>query len=138
MDHEKMNYAIKNNISEFHRKMALFIQKRRYPNLQRNKKEIVDVVKSFFTMTLEKKERVFLIELFYQDGSNFSRALREYRHLKRLRKNTMSRFALKTMITKFEKIGELSLNPGRGRKRISNEIVEEITLTMFERKSDSK
>ncbi|GBM41905.1 hypothetical protein AVEN_13623-1 [Araneus ventricosus] len=65
----------------------------------------VRAVRSFFTMSLEKKERALLMKLFYRNGSNLSTALREYQRLKSLRKGPMSRQALRKMITKFEGLG---------------------------------
>ncbi|GBM22131.1 hypothetical protein AVEN_266490-1 [Araneus ventricosus] len=64
--------------------------------------------KIIFTMPLEKKEPALLMKLFYQNGSNLSTALREYRLLKGLRKGSMSRQALKK-ITKFEETRELGV-----------------------------
>ncbi|GBL83421.1 hypothetical protein AVEN_110719-1 [Araneus ventricosus] len=89
-------------------------------------------------MPLEKKEQALLMKLLYQNGSNLSTALREYRSLKGLRKWSVSRQALKKMITKFEKIGELCVLQGRGRKRLSNESAEEVILAVIERASGSQ
>ena len=84
---------------------------------------------------MEKKDRALLIKLFYQNGSNLSIALREYRRLNCLRKGPMSRQALKKMIQKFEETEVLGVMRGRGRKRISNETVEEVALAVVERES---
>lgn len=45
----------------------------------------------------------------------------------------MSRQAFKKMITKFEESGELGVLQGKGRKRISDETVEEVALLIVER-----
>lgn len=47
----------------------------------------------------------------------------------------MPRQALRKMITKFEDSVELEVLQGRGRKGISNEIVEEVSLAMVKRAS---
>ncbi|GBN16768.1 hypothetical protein AVEN_156101-1 [Araneus ventricosus] len=110
----------------------------RYANLERSKKSAITIVKSFFTMPLEKKERALLMKLFYQNNSNLSTALREYHHLNGLRKQPMSRRALKKMITKFEETGELGVLQGKGRKRLSNETAEEVPLAAVERAPGSQ
>ena len=52
-------------------------------------------------MSLDKKDRALLIMLFYQNGSNLSIELCEYRQLSCLHKDPMSWQALKKMIRKF-------------------------------------
>ncbi|GBM52533.1 hypothetical protein AVEN_230564-1 [Araneus ventricosus] len=89
-------------------------------------------------MSLEKKERVLLIKMFFQNGSNLSTALREYRRLKGLRKGPMLRQALKKMITKIEETWELGVLQGRGHKQFSNESAEEFALAVVERVSGSQ
>ncbi|GBN13602.1 hypothetical protein AVEN_260752-1 [Araneus ventricosus] len=89
-------------------------------------------------MSFEKKERVLLTKLFHQNDSNLSTALRDYRRLKGLQKGTMSRQALKKMITKFEDAGELGVLQGRLRKRLSNETAEEVALAVVEIASGSQ
>ena len=87
---------------------------------------------------MEKKDRALLIKLFYQNGSNLSIALREYRRLNCLRKGPMSRHALKKMIQKFDATWNLGMMRGKGRKRISNETVEKVALAVLEIKSGSQ
>ncbi|GBN77288.1 hypothetical protein AVEN_170385-1 [Araneus ventricosus] len=83
-------------------------------------------------MHLEKKQRSLRVKLFYQNDSNLSTSLREYRRLKSLRKGHMLRQALKKMITKFEETGEFGVLQGKGQQRLSNETVEEVVLSVVE------
>lgn len=78
-------------------------------------------------MTLNKKERALLVKIFYQNGSNYSATLKEYRRMKRLRRGPMSVNGLKNMISKFEETGELGVIPGtRGRRPVNPETVQQI------------
>ena len=86
-------------------------------------------------MSLEKKDHVSLIKLFYQNGSNLSIALRDYRRLNCLRKGSKSRQALRKIIQKFQETGDSGIMQGRGRKRVSNETVLEVAHAVVERES---
>ncbi|GFS62198.1 hypothetical protein TNCV_477241 [Trichonephila clavipes] len=68
-----------------------------------------------------------------QNGSNHLFALREYRHLKDLRKGPVSRIGLRTMIMKFEETRDLGVLPGRGWKPVGTESIEEVATTVIER-----
>ena len=89
-------------------------------------------------MSLEKKDRVLLIKLLYENGGDLTTAFREYRSLNCLRKSPMSRQVLKKMIQKFHETGDLSVRRERGRKRISNETAEEVASVVVERESSSQ
>ncbi|GBM14027.1 hypothetical protein AVEN_166208-1 [Araneus ventricosus] len=108
-------------------------EKGSYANLKRFKKPVVTDVKSFFIMPLEKKELSLLMKLFYQNSCNLLTKLQEYRRLRGLRKGPMSRLDLEKMITVFKGNGELGVLQGRGRKWLSNEIAEEVSLAVIER-----
>ncbi|GBM99497.1 hypothetical protein AVEN_119776-1 [Araneus ventricosus] len=96
--------------------MKVFMyDKEDYANLERFKMPVVTAVKSVLTIPLERKERYILMKFFYQNGSNLSTAMREYRRLEGLRKVLKSRQALKKMITKFKETGELGMLQGRKR-----------------------
>ncbi|GFX57179.1 uncharacterized protein TNCV_2964581 [Trichonephila clavipes] len=90
-------------------------------------KESFSVRLSSLTMQLQKKK----------NGSNHLAALCEYRRLKDLRKSPLSRIGLRKMIMKFEGIGNLYVLPGRGRKSVETEIVEEVAIAVVERPSSS-
>lgn len=75
----------------------------------------VVAVKSFYSMSLEKKEQPLLVKLFYQKYSTLSTALESYRPLKRLLKRPLSRQALKKMMP-VEETGQLGVLQGRERK----------------------
>lgn len=66
-------------------------EKRVYANAERLKNSVVAAVKAFYNMPLEKKERVLLVKLIYQNDNNLSTVLREYRGLKGLRKERISK-----------------------------------------------
>ncbi|GBO24238.1 hypothetical protein AVEN_98315-1 [Araneus ventricosus] len=76
------------------------------------------------------------MKLCFQNNSNLSTALLEYRRLKGLRKGNTLRQALKKMITKFEETEDLDLLLGRGRKRLSDETEKEVVLAVVERAAD--
>ncbi|GBN09478.1 hypothetical protein AVEN_269293-1 [Araneus ventricosus] len=78
------------------------------------------------------------MKLFHQISSNLSTTLREYRRLKGLWKGPTLKKALKYTITKFEETGKLDVLLGRGRKRLSDETVEEVTFAVIERAPDSQ
>ncbi|GFW28799.1 hypothetical protein TNCV_201221 [Trichonephila clavipes] len=64
-------------------------------------------------------------------------ALREYHHLKDLPKGPISRIDLKKMIMKFQETGDLGVLPGRGRKPVRTESVQEVATAVVERASSS-
>ncbi|GFT09979.1 uncharacterized protein TNCV_1114401 [Trichonephila clavipes] len=70
---------------------------------------------------LIKKNLDLLVKLLYHNGSNYLAALREYHHLKDLRKDLIPRTGLREMIMKFEETGGLGMLPGRGWKPLGIE-----------------
>lgn len=83
-------------------------------------------------MVLDKVSRALLVKLFYQNNNNSAAALREYRRIKGIRRGPLSAVALKNMIRKFELTGDLGIAPGRGRRPVTPQIVEEVTVAMAE------
>ncbi|PSN43359.1 hypothetical protein C0J52_15565 [Blattella germanica] len=83
-------------------------------------------------MVLDKVSRALLVKLFYQNNNNSAAALREYRRIKGIRRGPLSAVALKNMIRKFELTGDLGIAPGRGRRPVTTQIVEEVTVAMAE------
>ena len=84
-------------------------------------------------MAIAKKDRALLVKLFYQNGSNSNAALRKYRQQKGLRRGPMSINGLKKMMKKFEETGELGVAPGRGRRPIPVEVVDEVAVAVADR-----
>ena len=66
-------------------------------------------------MVIEKGDHALLVKLFYPKGRKSSAALREYRHMKGLRRGPMSTNGLKMtmMMMKFENSGNFGVAPGR-------------------------
>ena len=78
-------------------------------------------------MTLSTKECALLVKIFYQNGSNYSVTLKEFWHMKCLRRGPMSVDGLKNMIYKFEETGKLGVIPGtRGQHHVNPERVQQI------------
>ncbi|GFT48089.1 hypothetical protein TNCV_178591 [Trichonephila clavipes] len=72
----------------------------------------------------------------YANGSHLLAALGEYRRcLKDLQKGPISRIDLRKMIMKFKDSGDSGLLPGRGRKPVATETVQEVTTVLIERDS---
>ena len=65
-------------------------------------------------MAVTLPERALLVKLFYENKGNAAAALREFRRLKNLRKGPLLPQALRRMISRFEKTGDLRVQPGRG------------------------
>ena len=82
------------------------------------------------------ENRALLIKLFYENGGNLLSALHKYRRLNFLRKGPTSRQAMKKMIQKFEKTGDLRVM--QERERISNETVEEVPFIVVESEPGSQ
>ena len=55
-----------------------------------------------YNIVNEKRDRALLVKLFYVNSSKSSAALREYRHMKGLRRGHISTNGLKKMMMKFE------------------------------------
>ncbi|GFX13328.1 uncharacterized protein TNCV_2907511 [Trichonephila clavipes] len=79
-----------------------------------------------------------LMKLYYLNSENAAAAVREFfRSLRKRRRGPMSERALKDMMVKFEKTGQLGVLPGRGRKRINTYVIEDIATTVVEASSES-
>ncbi|GFX50178.1 DUF4817 domain-containing protein [Trichonephila clavipes] len=63
--------------------------------------------------------------------------LSESTGLKKQRHGLMSECALKDMMVKFEKTGQLGVIPGGGRKRVNTTVVENIATAVMEASSES-
>ncbi|GFU42452.1 hypothetical protein TNCV_4555831 [Trichonephila clavipes] len=79
-------------------------------------------------------ESVLLVRLYYRSSDNAAAAPGEFHRLKKQRREQMSERALKDMMVKFEKTGQLGVLPGRGRKRINNAVVQDICYSGRESK----
>ncbi|GFV94814.1 hypothetical protein TNCV_1028121 [Trichonephila clavipes] len=83
-------------------------------------------------MTLTLQERGLLVELFYQNGDPATEALSKFQSLKCLRKGPLSSQDLINMIRKFEATGKLGTQPGRGRKYVAAQVVDDVTTLVEE------
>ncbi|GFW71423.1 hypothetical protein TNCV_538411 [Trichonephila clavipes] len=86
------------------------------------------------------KSPIKLLVLIYRliaNGSSHLAALSEYHHLKDLRKSPISRIGLRIMLIKFELTEYLGVLPGRRKKPIGIESVEEVATDAVERASSS-
>ena len=70
--------------------------------------------------------------LFYENKVNAAAALRKFRLIKNIRKGSLLLPALKRMIARFEKTGDLRVQLGRGRKPIRPDIVEDVATAIVE------
>ncbi|GFX88480.1 uncharacterized protein TNCV_2279481 [Trichonephila clavipes] len=82
-------------------------------------------------------ECALLVKLFYESKGNAAAALREFRRLKNLRKGPLLPQALKRMIAEFEKTGHLGVQPGRGRKSTSSDVVEDVATAIVDQSMDN-
>ena len=82
-------------------------------------------------------ERALLVKLYYRNGENAAAAVREFRRLKKQRRGPMSERALRDMMGKFERTGQLGVLPGRGRKRVNTVVVEDIATAVVEASRES-
>ena len=73
------------------------------------------------------------VTVFYLNGSESNAALREYRRMKGLRREPMSTNGLKKMMMKFENNGNFGVAPGRGRRPIPMEVVNEVAVAVADR-----
>ena len=78
------------------------------------------MVESLQKVTWLKCVRTLLGKIFYQNGSNYSVTLKEYRRTERLRKGPLNVNGLKNMISKFKEKGKLGVIPGTRRQRLVN------------------
>ncbi|GFU07432.1 uncharacterized protein TNCV_2203751 [Trichonephila clavipes] len=82
-------------------------------------------------------DRAFLVKLFYQNDNFAIVALRKFRTLKGLRKGPLTAKNLRLMVTKCEGTGSLNVRSGRGKKPVSTEAIEKVTLQVEEDKSSN-
>ncbi|GFW42832.1 histone-lysine N-methyltransferase SETMAR [Trichonephila clavipes] len=82
-------------------------------------------------------ESALLVKLYYRNNENAAAADKEFRRLKKQRCGLMSECALKDMMVKSEKAGQLGVLPGRERKRTNSAVVEGIATAVVEVSSES-
>ncbi|GFQ98878.1 hypothetical protein TNCT_290351 [Trichonephila clavata] len=75
--------------------------------------------------------------LYYRSSENAAAAVREFRRLKEQRRVLMSERALKGLMVKFKKIGQLGVLHGRERNRVNTAVVEDIAAEVVEASSES-
>ena len=84
-------------------------------------------------MILNKKERALLV-----NGSNYSATLKEFQHVKRLRRCPMRVNGLNNMLFKFQETGQLGVIPGtRGPRLVNPEKVKKIDEAIVTTSSSS-
>lgn len=88
-------------------------------------------------MAVTLPERALLVKLFYENKGNAPAALREFRRLKDLRKGPLLPQALRRMIARFEETGHLGVQPGRGRKPVRSDVVEDVATGIVEQSMDN-
>ena len=71
-------------------------------------------------------EKALLLKLFYQNSSNATAALREFRKLKDVRRGLMSDCGVHKMIKKFEETGKLDILTVRRLKNVAISSIEDI------------
>ena len=77
------------------------------------------------------------MNLFYENKENAAAAPRKFRLIKNIRKGPLHPEALKRMIARFEKTGDLRVQPGRGRKPTRSDIVEDVATAIVEQSMDN-
>ena len=88
-------------------------------------------------MAVTLPERALLVKLFYENKENAAAALRKFRLIKNLHKGPLLQQALKRMIARFEKSGDLRIQSGRGRKPTRSDIVEDVETAIVEQSMDN-
>ena len=88
-------------------------------------------------MAVTLPERVLLVKLFYENKGNAAAAFRKFRLIKNLRKGKLLPQALKRMIARFKKTGDLRVQTGRGRKPTRSDIVEDVATAIVEQSVDN-
>ncbi|GFT54240.1 DUF4817 domain-containing protein [Trichonephila clavipes] len=88
-------------------------------------------------MSLCLPDRALLVKLFYQNDNSAIVALRKFRKLKGLRKGPLTAKNLRLIVTKFEETGSLNVRSGIGKKQLSAEAKEKVTLQVEEDKSSN-
>ena len=82
-------------------------------------------------------ERALLVKLYYCNDENAAAVVREFRGLKKQRRGPMSEQALRDMMAKFERTGQLGVLPGRRKKRFRTTIVKDVATSVVEVSSES-
>ena len=88
-------------------------------------------------MAVTLPERSLLVKLFYENKGNSTTALRKFRLIKNLLKGSLFPQALKRMIARFKKTGDLRVQLGRGRKPTRSDIIEDVATTIVEQSVDN-
>ena len=88
-------------------------------------------------MAVTLPERALLVTLFYENKENAATGLRKIRLIKNLFKGPLLPQALKGMIARFEKTGDLGVQPSRGRKPTRSDIVEDVSTAIVEQSMDN-
>ena len=81
-------------------------------------------------MAVTLPERALLVTLFYENKENAATGLRKIRLIKNLFKGPLLPQALKRMIARFEKTGDLRVQPGRRRTPTRSDIVEDVATAI--------
>ena len=89
------------------------------------------------TVTVTLPGRALLEKLFYENKGNAAAALRKFRLIKNLRKGPLLPQALKRMIARLEKTGDLRIQPARGRKPTLSNIIEVVATAIVEQSMDN-
>ncbi|GFQ89869.1 hypothetical protein TNCT_310661 [Trichonephila clavata] len=77
-------------------------------------------------LTTSLVERVLLVKLFYENKGIVSVVVREIRRRKNLLREPKSTKNIQAMIKRFEETGKSEVQPGRGRKRITPVLVDNV------------
>lgn len=83
------------------------------------------------------KDKALLVKLFYQNDENSAAAIRAFRRLKNIRRGPMTPRALRDMMKKFERTGQLGILSGRGRHVVESASVEDVALAVVDATSQS-
>ncbi|GFX23780.1 uncharacterized protein TNCV_3597221 [Trichonephila clavipes] len=106
------------------------------PNTKTVRPAVVLVSKSR-KMTLTLQARAILDKTFYQNGDSATEALRKFWFLKRLQKGPLSSQGLTNMIRKFKATGTLGVQPGRRRKCVAVQVVDDEATQVEEDRSQT-
>ena len=79
------------------------------------------------------RDRALLVKLFYLNANKSSAELRKYSSINGLTRGPMPTDGLKKMVMKFEKTGDFGVAPGRGRRPIPMEAVDEVAVAIADR-----
>ena len=88
-------------------------------------------------MAVTLPERSLLVKLFYENKGNSTTALRKFRLIKNLLKGSLFPQALKRMIARFKKTGDLRVQSSRGRKPTRSDIIEDVATAIVVQSMDN-